>query len=98
MFVVFVTNRYSATSRKQNICDEVKYVWLLNIHAKIFELPDEKLDLVLLRIPAHVPELLVLVARDDFVHGSRDPIRNGYFRLVGGAKFKLPLVVLRSVK
>ena len=56
---------------------------MVNLNAKIFELLDQKFDLVLFRISAHITKLLVLVARYEFVNDSGNSIGDGYLRLVG---------------
>ncbi len=71
---------------------------VLNIDAKIFELLDEKFDLVLFGVTSHVAKIFVLVARNDFVNNSRDAISNRNFCFVGGTKGKFPLVVLGPVE
>jgi hypothetical protein len=56
---------------------------MVNLNAKIFELLDQKFDLVLLWISAHIPKFLVFVARYEFVNDSGNAIGNSYFRFVG---------------
>ena len=58
---------------------------MVNIDAEVFQLLDEKLDLVLLGIAAHVPKLFVFVSSDDLVNGSCDPVGDSHLCLVGRA-------------
>ena len=73
-------------------------VLMIDINAKIFELLDQKLDLVLLRIASHVTKLFVLVTGYNFVNHSGDSIGDSHLGLVGRTQLELPLVILRPVK
>lgn len=73
-------------------------IFMIDINAKIFELFDQKLDLVLLGISTHVTKLFILVASNDFVNSPGDAISNCNFGLISRAQFKFPLVVLSPVK
>lgn len=55
---------------------------MLNIDSKIFELFDEKLDLVLFWVTAHIPKLFVFVAGNDLINDSCNPIGDGDLGLV----------------
>lgn len=58
---------------------------MLNLNAKIFELLDEKFDLVLLGISAHVAEFFVIVSGYDLVNNPSNSIGYGDLGLVGRA-------------
>lgn len=57
---------------------------MFNINTKIFELFDEKFDLVFFWITTHVTKLFVFVAGDDLIDGSGYTVGNGDFGFVGG--------------
>lgn len=57
-------------------------VVVLDIHAQIFELFDEKLDLVLFWVSAHVTKFFVFISSYDLINHSCNSIRDGDFCLV----------------
>jgi hypothetical protein len=71
---------------------------MIDINAKIFELLDQKLDLVLFGVTTHISKLFILVAGNNLVNGSGDSISNSHFGFVGRTELKLPLIVLGSIK
>ena len=73
-------------------------VCMIYINTKIFELFDQKFDLVLFWIPAHISEFFVLIPGNDFVDDPGNSIGNGDFGFIGGAKSKFPMIVLGAVK
>jgi len=60
-------------------------VFMIDINAKIFKLLDQKFDLVLFRIPAHIPKFFILISGNNFVNSSGDAICDGNFCLIGRA-------------
>ena len=60
-------------------------ILMLDIDSQIFELPDEKFDLVLLRVSAHVAQLFVFVPGDDLVDCPGEAVGNGHLGLIRGA-------------
>lgn len=50
---------------------------MLNVHAQVFELFDEELDLVLLRVTAHVSKLFIFVPSNDLIDSPGDSVCDG---------------------
>ena len=71
---------------------------IIDLHTQRAELREQPFNLLLPWVSAHIPDLLVLISSQDFVHDSGKLIGDGHFGFVFGSKPETQFSVLGAVK